>query len=438
MFLQMFKLPRLAIAFYILVFVATVTLSHLLFGSAESVENAIAFNPSALFEQAWQTVNDRFYDPNFNGVDWQASRKKYQPQIQRTRSREETAAVINAMIAELKTSHTRLYTPEEPAYYQILGIFQPRLPSLQKQLKPFFPNGKITYRGIGIFTQNLEGETYINGVLEGSPAAVSGLKVGDRIVSVAGRPFHPIQSFVKGDRVEMMIQRTAAADSLQPIMVKPKLFDATTMFLEAQDASIEVIKQQNRKIGYMHIWSYAGDQYQEKLEEELMDGRLKDADAFVLDLRGGWGGAPPTALNFFTGRGPSITSIMPRKKIRSTTQPHWNKPVTMLVNEGSRSAKEILAYGFQRYKIGKVVGAQTAGAVVAGTPFLMADGSVLYVAVADVLVDETRRLEGRGVTPDIQVPVQLPYAQGADLQKQRAIEVALKSVIDSSVVPGKR
>lgn len=427
----MFKLSRLAITLCILVFVTTLTFSHLLLTSAEPVEEAIAFNPSALFEQVWQTVNDRFYDPNFNGVDWQASRERYRSQIQRTRSRAEAAVMINAMIAELKTSHTRLYTPEEPAYYQILGIFEPRLSSLQRQLKPFFPDGKITYRGIGIFTQNLDGETYISGVLEGSPAAEAGLKVGDRLIGVAGRSFHPIQSFVKGDRVEVMIQRTADPESTQSIMVKPKRFDTTTMFLEAQSASTEIIEQQNRKIGYMHLWSYASDQYQEELEEELMYGRLKGVDAFVLDLRGGWGGVFPTVLNFFTGRGPSITSVMPRKKTRTTTQPHWRKPVAVLVNEGSRSAKEILAYGFQQYNIGPVVGTRTAGAVVSGSPFLMADGSLLYVAVADVLVDETKRLEGQGVTPDIPVPFSLPYAQGADPQKQRAIEAALKLVTDS-------
>ena len=97
----------------------------------------------------------------------------------------------------------------------------------------------------------------------------------------------------------------------------------------------------------------------------------------------------------------------------------------MLVNEGSRSAKEILAYGFQQYDIGPVVGTTTAGAVTAGRAFLMPDKSLLYVAVADVYLDETVRLEGVGVTPDVVVPAPLPYTQGADPQKERAIAVAL-------------
>jgi carboxyl-terminal processing protease len=55
----------------------------------------------------------------------------------------------------------------------------------------------------------------------------------------------------------------------------------------------------------------------------------------------------------------------------------------------------------------------------------MQDGSLLYLAVVDVLVNG-ERLEGKGVIPDIEVPFQLAYAQGADPQKQKAIEVLLQ------------
>jgi len=39
--------------------------------------------------------------------------------------------------------------------------------------------------------------------------------------------------------------------------------------------SIEIIKRDGRKIGYVHIWSYAGEQYQQLLEEEIAFGNLK-------------------------------------------------------------------------------------------------------------------------------------------------------------------
>ena len=382
-----------------------------------------------IFNEVWETTKDNFYDPNFNGVDWKAMRSKYEPMAMQAQSSEEVAAVVNQMLSELKTSHTRFYTANEPAYYQILGIFQPRNPDLLKPLKNLFPNGKIEYSGIGIFTKNINGKTFVNAILDRSPAASSGLKVGDQLLSVEGRPFQAIQSFVgkAGQKVTLLIQRTSDPNSQQEIVVTPKMLDATTMFLDAMAASTQVIEREGKKIGYVHIWSYAGDQYQQQLEEELIYGRLQDADSLVLDLREGWGGAPLTALNIYTSRNLSVTNVL-RDGRRNTYNSQWKKPVVMLVNEGSRSAKELLAFGFQQYDIGPVVGSKTAGAVVAGRPFLMQDGSLLYLAVADVYVNGGQRLEGKGVTPDIVVPFPLEYAQGVDPQKERAIKVALEAV----------
>ncbi|HEY9632955.1 MAG TPA: S41 family peptidase [Coleofasciculaceae cyanobacterium] len=396
--------------------------------------------PSQVFDEVWKTVNDNFYDQNFNGVDWKALRSKYEPQVKQAQSSEAVALLVNQMLSELKTSHTHFYIPNEPAYYQILGIFQPRIPDLQKQLKKFFPNDKIEYSGIGIFTKDINGKTFISAILDGSPAAEAGLKAGDQLLSVEGRPFQAIQSFAgkAGQKVTLLIQRSRSvsagespnSDSQQKIIVTPKLLDATTMFLDAQKASTQVIERGGKKIGYVHIWSYAGDQYHQQLEEDLLYGRLKDADSLVVDLREGWGGTPASVLNIYTGRGPSITNIQ-RNGRQYTSESHWKKPVVMLVNEGSRSAKEVLAYAFEQYKIGPVVGSKTAGAVVAGRPFLMSDGSILYVAVADVYVDGNQRLEGKGVTPDVVVPRPLEYAQGEDPQKERSIEVALETVKQS-------
>src|SRR5271168_2053951 len=77
----------------------------------------------AAFDEVWETVRDRFYDPRLHGLDWHAVRARYRPQAESARSRDETAAVVNAMLAELKASHTRYYTPEDPAYYQLADIF---------------------------------------------------------------------------------------------------------------------------------------------------------------------------------------------------------------------------------------------------------------------------------------------------------------------------
>lgn len=383
-----------------------------------------------IFEQVWQTVNDNFYDSKLNGVNWTAIKNKYQPQVVKAQSSKEVAAVFNQMLSELKTSHTHYYTQNEPAYYQLLGIFYARSTELPKKLREFFTKGKFEYTGIGLFTKDINGKTFVSAILDDSPAAKAGLKVGDQIISIDGNEYQPIRSFAgkAGQKVKILIQRSPQLTSRQEIVVIPKIYDASTMFLEAQTASIQVIEQANLKIGYIHIWSNAADQYQQQLQEELIYGRLKNADGLILDLRDGWGGGDISYLNIFTAqKTPSLTSVQRNGK-RYTYNYQWKKPVVMLVNEGSRSSKEILAFNFQQNQIGPVIGTKTTGAVVAGRPYIMQDGSLLYLAVADVFLNGNQRLEGKGVTPDINVPFSLEYAQGADPQKQKAVETVIKAL----------
>jgi carboxyl-terminal processing protease len=380
-------------------------------------------SPSALFDEVWETVEKNFYDPKFNGLDWNAIKEKYEPQGSKAKSTEEVAIVINQMLSELKTSHTFFYTQAEPAYYQILGIFE-GYSDLQKALKKHLPNGELAYIGIGAFTKEIEGKTFISAILDDSPAEQAGLKVGDEILGADNGEYQAIRSFENknNQKVELTIQRTSDRNSQKTIPVKAKKYQPTQMFLEAQKASVEIIKSNDKKIGYIHIWSrVGGDRDLQQFEEELVYGRLKDADGLILDLRDGWGGVSMDYLNLLTGKSPSLLNIA-RDGKENLINYSWKKPVVALINEGSRSAKEILAFGFKKYKIGPVIGSKTAGYVVAGRPFLMKDGSLLYLAVVDVSVDG-ERLEGKGVTPDISIPSPIPYSQGTDLQKERAIAI---------------
>ena len=98
----------------------------------------------------------------------------------------------------------------------------------------------------------------------------------------------------------------------------------------------------------------------------------------------------------------------------------WRRPVVVLVDEGTRSGKEVVAFGLQRQAV-PVVGTRTSGALLAARGFLLSDGSLLVLAVSDVRV-EGERLEGRGVVPDLEVPFRLPYAAGRDPQLDAALE----------------
>jgi carboxyl-terminal processing protease len=377
------------------------------------------------FDWVWENVDDKFYDPGFNGIDWAAMKSKYRARALSAGSREEHAAIVNQMLAELRTSHTRLYTPDTTEYFQLLGLFLPPNDWLAKKTAAVLTDGKALYSGIGIYTTVVEGEHYVRGVFEGLPAHAAGILLGDRIVSVDGAPFHAIRSFAgkAGKPVAVVVERSRR--QRQSISVVPALLDGTTMFVDAMNASVQVIEQDGRKIGYLHAWSYAGPRYEEILRNELLFGRLKEAHALVLDIRDGWGGADPSNLNLFTTR--SLTWTAKERDGETTSFPSsWAKPVVLLTDGRSNSGKELLAYLFKRAKVGIIVGTRTGGAVVAGTILADDNANLLYLATADVTMDDGTRLEGKGVQPDIEVPFDIRHAQGRDPQKERAVREAAR------------
>ncbi|WP_217705305.1 S41 family peptidase [Peristeroidobacter soli] len=387
---------------------------------------ASADNGSGAFDWVWQTVNQNFYTDTFNGVDWNAMQTKYRDRASRATTREQRAVVINEMLAELHTSHTAFYTPDTPEYYHLLGLFLPMNPWLAKATASALTDGKASYAGIGIFTQTVNGQQFVRGVHDGLPAHKAGIQLGDRLVSVDGAPFHPIRSFQgkAGQSVIVVVERTPGAS--RTLTVVPAMLDGSTMFVDAMAASTQVVARDGRNIGYIHAWSYAGQQYQDILEGALLFGALKDADALVLDVRDGLGGASPSNLNIFTRRCLAWTAIS-RSGAQNTLGSCWAKPVVLLTDNRSTSGKELMAYAFKRGRVGSIVGARTAGAVMAGTIFANeADASLLYLATKDVRMDDGARIEGQGVQPDIDVPFQLPYAQGQDARRERALDEAVR------------
>lgn len=378
---------------------------------------------TAVFDEAWRTVRDNFYDRTLRGLDWDKVGDTYRARYAAAKDEQARAAAITAMLGELGASHMIYATPSEPAYYQLADIFTF---GLRRDIPRVFPGGEISYPGIGITTREADGKTFVAGVLAGLAGDKGGLKVGDEILSVDGAPFAPVASFrgKTGTPVTMSIRREATGP-VSVVTLTPEDIKPGKAFADAMRESARIIEVGGRRIGYIHVWSYAGERYQNVLAEVLSEGALKDADALVWDLRDGWGGADPSFLDIFNARGPDMT-MTERSGEREVAAFKWRKPVALLVNGGTRSGKEVLAYGFKKYGYGEVVGTRTAGALLAGRGFLLSDGSFLMVAVNDVSVDG-ERLEGKGVAPTIEVPFELPYAAGRDPQLDRAVEVLSQS-----------
>jgi C-terminal processing protease CtpA/Prc len=377
----------------------------------------------AVFDEVWRLVDQRFYDSGFRGQDWAALRDQYRPRAEAAPDADAQAKVIDDMLGELAATHTARYRPNDPAYYQLLDIFSG---SLRRELRDLFPNG-VRYPGIGLFTRRIGDNLFVSGTIAGLPADDAGVLVGDEIVDVDGKTFEPVDSFAdKVGQTVILHVRRAADGPVVAIAMKPQWIEPAKAFVDAMSDGARIIESNGRKIGYVRIWSYAGDRYQDQLEELLSTGKLADADALIWDLRDGWGGAQPYYLDIFSKLGPTMT-LTDRGGDQELVNVKWRKPVALLINGGSRSGKEVLAYGFKKYGVGEVIGTRTAGALLAARAFLLRDDSLLLLAVNDVSVDG-ERLERIGVTPTIEVPFPIEYAAGKDPQIDKAVEVLTRQV----------
>lgn len=375
---------------------------------------------SALFEEIVNIVETNFYNPDQIAKDFPAIKTDYRVQLKNISSQKAFSSMVNAMLGKLNASHTYYLTPDDYEYYQLCALFS-KIPEISK----LFDGKDVLYPSVGILTQNIGNRIFIVSVLAGSVAEKAGLLKGDEIVSVDGAPYSPITSLRSkvGKNIVFKIRRKEMDEPIT-ILTRPALVNPKQEMLEAQKSSVRIIEQNGTRVGYVHIYSYAGYKYHQELQDAIAWGKLKEADALIIDLRYGLGGAAPSYLNIFNTNIP-VLKMNQRDGTVIVFDSQWRKRAVYLVNKYSRSGKEILAYGARRYEHVTVIGEGTAGHFLGGRLFPLSNGDTLFLAVQSALVDGVN-LEGVGVSPDIEVPFDVRYCAGNDKQLETALEYLAK------------
>jgi len=184
------------------------------------------------------------------------------------------------------------------------------------------------------------------------------------------------------------------------------------------------IKRGEKRAAYIPMFSCVGMEYQELVAQQLTRTWLGKADGLVLDFRDGFGGADPTFVNLFS-RAPTVRTDTDRAGKTHVYDSQWRKPLAVIINAGSASGKEAVAFSFKKNKLATLVGERTAGAVLAGQCFKLRENCLMYLAVTDVRIDGVR-IEGAGVEPDVKVQDKLRYLEGEDPQLDKAVEIVTK------------
>jgi carboxyl-terminal processing protease len=436
--------------------IAAGLVAALLFGSAaplpaqqaERVQPEAARTPAAadfgkLFDAVVEQTTKAFWDKEgLVRVGWAKRAAEARASVVAAPSLEEAARRINGLLAVLKTSHTALLTPDDVDYYILLDVFGGAgMP--QPEFDERFWGAGVTYAGIGHFSVKIDGGDFVDAVLEGSPAARAGLKVGDEILAVDGAPYHAIRSFRGriGQRAAVTIRRTkdGMPETLSIAVMSVAPLHA---FREATRASARIVERDGRRIGYLHVWASVGGDSASALSDalrtlgvmppEVTVARIRPKgsdrpaespklDGVVIDMRGKIGGTGSNAghyLDILDARGPLVRSRNKGSPDRARADLRGRTAV--LIDHHTRSTAELFVHAYKRERQGPLIGTRTAGAVSAARAYAMPGGNLLYLAVTGLEIDG-EVLEGPGVAPDIEVARPLAYAQGADPVLEAAV-----------------
>lgn len=397
----------------------TAFLLVLVCGRAQAAELPRSGDP--VFDRVITLVNSEFHDETALERFNETARNEIEsarPALSTAGSAGRVDAAIEAALASLQASHNGRFKPDTIAYFELSDIFRFAIRNDMRRLFP--PEGDARYPGIGMVTELIGDRRFVSDVYDGSPAAKAGILMGDEILSVDGSPYREIASFQGkvGQPVAIRLRRAADAAPINIEVAVEELRPLPT-FEKAIENSIAVREFSGKRIGYVRFWTLSTRDGLDIVARELANGRLRGVDGIVVDLRGRWGGGAADAAELFVGDTPSFRLIQRNGKA-TFANVRWRGPVVALIDEGTRSGLELFAYALRINGI-PLVGERTAGALLAGRAYLLPDDSLLEIAVSDAVIDDDVRLEGKGITPDIRVPLPLAYAAGRDPQREAAI-----------------
>ena len=243
------------------------------------------------------------------------------------------------------------------------------------------------YGGIGALIRKMKEHTCIVQPYENSPACKSGLKAGDKIVSIdgvsmVGKSSDDVSSFLKGPRgttIEVEIDR--------PI-VGLKTLKVTREEIKLPD--LPYTGMLSDKIGYVKLSSFSQTAFN-SVKQAFDELKGKGMETAILDLRDNGGGLLMEAIrivNLFVPKGQLIVSTKGRLKEENRAYKTREKPIfpemrlVVLINERSASASEIVAGSLQDLDRAIVVGGQSYGKGLVQRTYDLKYGSKLKLTIS--------------------------------------------------------
>ena len=279
------------------------------------------------------------------------------------------------------------------------------------------------YVGIGVqMSQDLETKliTVIQ-VFKGSGAEEAGLKVGDVLSKVNGQD-------ISGEDIDDVVAQIKGGEGT-PVTLevyRESVKDFVTMEVERRSVSVDTVQWQllEEGLGYIQITEFdqvTYGQFTEALEELKAQGMKK----LVLDLRNNPGGLLASCIDVadaFLDQGVIVstrTRLGDGTSYEADEDVLFDGPMTVLINENSASASEVLTGALKDHDRATVVGTVSYGKGIVQNIIPLGDGTGIKVTTSDYYTPNGASIHGVGITPDIEVEA----GDGeADVQLERAKE----------------
>ena len=264
--------------------------------------------------------------------------------------------------------------------------------------------------GIGIEMKGVKGRgMHLVNVLLDSPAEQGGLQPDDYIVAIDGQDCRDLST---DDAARLL--RGSGGSQVMLTFESPggtqKSSTFTRQRVQIRSITRTVMLDETQGIGYIRMEGFQHNTAEE-LDEALRTLERKGMKALIWDLRGNPGGlleAAAAVIERFIDRGVLVSTEGRAPEQSQIFQAHGNNvrhyPLTLLVDENSASASEIVAGAIKDHHRGTIVGRTTYGKWSVQSIIDLQHETGLKLTTAKFYSPAHQNYAGKGLAPDIVVP----------------------------------